>query len=118
MAGRSRPDRLQAPVEVTRRLRIEPEAEAELLASAEWYEAQQQGLGLELLDEARNAYLRIEAGDHGTPVPHAETEARRLPIPKFPLWVVFIEHGEDVVIAAYAHERRQPDYWLLRLRSS
>ncbi len=102
---------------MNRRIRIEPEAEAELQGAAERYEAQQEGLGLVLLQQAASAYQRIANGDHGTPVPHAESGARRIAIRKFPLWIVFIEHDAEVVIAAYAHERRRPGYWLTRIRS-
>lgn len=103
---------------MTRRIRVEPDAEAELQGAAEWYEAQQEGLGLALLEQAASTYERIADGDHGHPVPQATDAARRIAIPKFPLWVVFVEHGDEVVIAAYAHERRRPSYWLGRIRSS
>lgn len=102
---------------MNRRIRIEPEAEAELQGAAEWYEAQQDGLGLLLLQQAAEAYQHIANGDHGTPVPHAEGGARRVPIRKFPLWVVFVAHGSDVVVVAYAHPRRRPGYWLARVRA-
>lgn len=101
---------------MNRRIRIEPEAE--LQGAAECYEAQQDGLGLFLLQQAASSYQRIASGDHGTPVPHAESDARRIAIRKFPLWVVFLEHGTEIVIVAYAHERQRPGYWLSRGRSS
>ncbi len=75
-------------------------------------------LGFLLLQQAASVSQRIISGEHGTPVPHAESGARRIAIRKFPLWVVFIQHGAEVVIVAYAHERRQPGYWLTRVRSS
>lgn len=103
---------------MNRRIRVDPEAEAELQGAAEWYEAQQDGLGLLLLQQTASANQRIASGDPGTPVPHAESRARRIAIRKFPLWVVFVEHGSEVVIVAYAHERRRPDYWLTRVRSA
>lgn len=103
---------------MSRRIRIEPEAEAELQGAAEWYEAQQVGLGLALLKLAASAYRRIAAGGHGIPVPHSESDARRIALGKFPLWVVFIEQGAEVAIVAFAHERRRPGYWGTRGRSS
>jgi hypothetical protein len=39
---------------------IEPEAQAELLAAAEWYDDQREGLGGELLEAADAALLRVE----------------------------------------------------------
>lgn len=103
---------------MNRRILVEPEAETELQGAAEWYEVQQDGLGHLLLQQTASVYQRITSGEHGTPVPHAESRARRIAIGKFPLWVVFMEHGAEVVIVAYAHERRRPGYWLTRVRSS
>lgn len=62
------------------RIRVEPEAEAELQAAAEWYEGQRAGLGHDLLEAAAAAYHRIAEGEHGTPVPGAKSAARRVPI--------------------------------------
>ena len=103
---------------MSRRIRVEPEAEAELLAAAEWYDGEEPGLGFDLLEEARSAYQRLAEGDNGTPVAGAQTTARRVPISRFPFWIVFTEYGPDLVIVAYAHERRRPGYWLTRVRTS
>lgn len=72
---------------MSRRVRVEPEAEAELEAAAGGYERQSAGLGLELLTRVEHAFQRLEAGEHGTAVPGARTDARRIPVPRFPLWV-------------------------------
>lgn len=103
---------------MSRRIRIEPEAEAELQAAAEWYETQQAGFGFELLSQAQAVYQRIAEGEHGATVPGTQTGARRVPVSRFPLWVVFVERSEEIVIIAYAHERRRPGYWLARVRKS
>ncbi len=103
---------------MSRRLRVEPEAEAELLAAAEWYEEQESGLGFDLLDEASAAYQRIAEGEGGSPVTGSQAAARRVPISRFPLWIVFMELGPELVIVAYAHERRRPGYWLSRVRGA
>jgi toxin ParE1/3/4 len=103
---------------MTRRVLVEPEAEAELQGAAEWYEEQQPGLGFALLDAAQLTYQQIQDGEHGTPVAGVQTEARRVPISRFPLWVVFVELPDTVVVVAYAHEKRRPGYWLQRMRES
>ena len=103
---------------MSRRILVEPEAEAELQAAAEWYEAQGVGLGFELLAQAQAASQRIAEGEHGTHVPGAQTGARRVPVPRFPLWIVFIERSGMAVIVAYAYERRRPGYWLTRMPGS
>ena len=100
------------------RIVVEPEAEAELQAAAEWYEAQEAGLGFELLEQAEAAYRAIAQGRRGTPVPHVRIQASRFPIARFPLWIVFLDEKDTVRIIAYALERRRPGYWLSRGRTS
>lgn len=96
---------------MNRTVRIEPEAEEDLQAAAEWYEAQQAGLGFSLLRRVGRVYERIATGEHGTPVPLARSDARRVAVPQFPLWVVFVETRDEAVVVVHAHERRRPGYW-------
>ncbi len=102
---------------MNRKIRVEPEAEAELQEAAEWYESQEAGLGLLLLSQVAVAYQRILSGEHGAPVPEAGTAARRIGISKFPPWMIFIEHCGEAVVLAFAHVRRRPGYWRTRVRS-
>ena len=41
-------------------IRYHPEAWAELLAAGDWYDIQQSGVGLDLLDEVSTALAKIE----------------------------------------------------------
>ena len=99
---------------MTRRVVVEPEAEADLVAAVEWYEGQASGLGAELLLEVRARYERIAEGEHGTPVPGTKAAVRRVPLARFPLWIVFIERDDHAVVVAHAHERRRPGHWMRR----
>ena len=101
---------------MTRRVVVEPEAEADLVSAVEWYEGRESGLGAELLLEVRSRYERIAEGDHGTPVPGAKASTRRVPLARFPLWIVFIAHDDQAIVVAHSHERRKPDYWERRVR--
>lgn len=101
---------------MSRRWRIEPDAERELLAAADWYEEQRSGLGVDFLAQVDLAMRRVLEGEHGTPVPGVASAARRVPIARFPFWIVFIEYGETAVVVAFAHERREPGYWRTRTR--
>jgi toxin ParE1/3/4 len=100
---------------MSRRVRVLPAAEADLTAAADWYESERAGLADELLRDARSAFERLAVGDHGTPVPRAATDARRVALTRFPLWVVFVERDGEVVVVALAHERRRPDFWGARI---
>jgi hypothetical protein len=43
-----------------------------------------------------------------------KTTARRVPLKRFPFWVVFVELPGEAVVVAYAHEKRRPGYWRRR----
>lgn len=96
--------------------REHPEARAELRAGANWYEDPE--TGQELLDatrEARNSIARMPdawppvRGWDGDPV------VRRRGVVGFPYGVIYYVAGSEVVILAYAHEKRLPGYWRHRI---
>jgi len=104
---------------VTKPIRIEPEADEELLQAARWYEQRRPGLGLSFLAAIGAAVELIQrhpAG--GIPVPGVRDEvpARRLVLRRFPYAVVFLELKAEIRILAFAHHRRRPAYWRDRLR--
>lgn len=102
----------------TRGIRFEPEAEADLEEAARWYARENAELSARQFAETESVLDRLAAGDHGVPVPGVPSElgSRRLPLPGFPLWLVFVERGDQVLVVAVAHERRRPDFWLLRTK--
>jgi toxin ParE1/3/4 len=89
---------------VTRRVRVRPEAELDLLVAAGWYEAQRQGLGTEFIDElsllvaslAENALLYEERFE----------VVRRVFARRFPYAVYFQIVGDEVVVISILHMRR------------
>jgi plasmid stabilization system protein ParE len=96
---------------VARSIRRHPEAEAELLAAAEWYD-DEAGLGADFLAEVRAFSARItDAPESFPPDPEIE-EVRRARVRRFPYSLVFTVHDEEVFILAVAHVRREPGYWL------
>jgi toxin ParE1/3/4 len=104
---------------VKRGWRQHEEALDELRAAAEWYEDRSAGLGTLFLDAVENAVESVldptigwgfYQGQRRSPQPCSRSVAG------FPFDVVFfVSHGE-VVIVAYAHERRRPGYWTSRLQ--
>ena len=101
------------------------EAEAELLAAAEWYEERgHEGLGERLVARVGDAVGRIVAFPGSFLVLFEERGVivRRVLVNGFPYQVVYGEvpgpHGAELWVFAVAHLRREPGYWRGRVRRS
>jgi plasmid stabilization system protein ParE len=64
-------------------LRLRPEARLDLEAAARWYEAQEQGLSRQFLQEVRLTFNRIRANPEAYPSGYRNT--RRALIRRFPM---------------------------------
>lgn len=96
--------------------REHPEARAELRAAANWYD--DPATGQELLDATRQARLSIAAMPGAWPPVRGwdrEPIARRKRVTGFPYGVIYYVTESEIVIVAYAHEKRLPGYWKHRL---
>ena len=104
---------------MNRRFRIEPEASAELEEAAIWYEHQRPGLGVEFLEAIDTALEQIakwpQAAQRVAGVA-PDVPSRKAPVPNFPYHVAYLERPDAIRILAFAHDRREPSYWLSRLR--
>ena len=94
------------------------EAEDELIEAEKWYERQRSGLGREFrtaIDEGMERLLKAPLA--ASPIVNLPPSlgARRVLVKRFPYSIVFIEHGEDLWVVAFAHHRRRPGYWRERL---
>lgn len=89
--------------------RFHPEAEAEMIAAAAWYESQQQDLGKRFLSCIQDALNKVEIN----PVlyPTVESDVRRCLTQTFPFGVLFRITPDMIVIVAIMHLHRDPDYW-------
>ena len=95
-------------------LEIHPDAEAELAAAIEWYEAQREGLGARLLEAMTRVLARIGRKPRQfAPWPNDRT-FRRAVVRRFPYAIVFVE-GRPSIVFAVAHTSRSPEYWLSRM---
>lgn len=92
-------------------VRFHPDARAELLDAATYYEERADGLGGQFIDEAQRV-LDLLAGSPGLGSPVVGHGALRLwPLRRFPYYVIY-RAGEDAIfVLAVAHERRRPRYW-------
>ena len=94
-------------------LRAEPSVDADVEAAFDWYEGEQEGLGLEFVDELRAAYLRIVDG----PLKYLELRSgiRRALTKRFPYAVYFSIEETVIVVLAVLHAARDPAEWQRRV---
>jgi len=93
-----------------------PAAESEHLETVTYYESQRRGLGAAYLTEFESAMAGICEAPRRYPVA-TKPDIRRGRMKKFPFSILFREISGSVQILAVAHHRRQPEYWIGRVRS-
>jgi len=95
------------------RLIYHPEAEAELVEAAEFYEARSPGLGERFLREFDAAIAAILASPRLWPV--VEGDLRRYTMRRFPFGIYYRAGGDELRILVIGHHSRHPEYWRDRL---
>lgn len=98
-------------------LRIDQDAEGELRAAISRYEDERPGLGDEFWSEVQHALQMIaEHPDIGGQVQRVRVRgtAHRFPVRRFPFFVIYRDHPDDIEIVAFAHQSRRPGYWRKR----
>ena len=98
-------------------VRPNAEAEEEIRAAILWYENEREGLGRELWDELQQTVALIsEYPEIGSAVHRAKVRgvARRVPLRRFPYFVVYRERADYIEVVALAHTSRRPGYWKSR----
>ena len=100
------------------KFRVLPEAQAELLEAADWYDRRQALLGNELLAEVHTQFNTIRSTPFSLPQIEGYAgglDLRRLLFKRFPYVVSVLCRADEVVVVAIAHARRRPLYRLNRL---
>ncbi len=94
-------------------IRFHPEADAEMMSAAKYYESQQKDLGKRFLASVQDALNRIQVN----PLLYQEIESdvRRCLTMTFPFGVVFRIMQHQYVIIAVMHLHRDPGYWKNRV---
>jgi plasmid stabilization system protein ParE len=100
---------------LTRKLRVRPEAEEEILAAAAWYESRRPGLGADLVAAVDEAFDELQESATRDPVwregfPYHKRSVRRFP------YLIFYLASDDIEIVAVAHAKRRPGFWVDRAR--
>jgi plasmid stabilization system protein ParE len=97
-------------------VRFHPEAEAELIAEARYYDEQSPGLGTRFI-LAVQAAIDLAANFPKIGIPYKHRTRRVFPR-HFPFSVVYREQADGLVILAIAPFRRKPIYWRTREAST
>lgn len=94
-------------------VQLHPAARAELHATIAYYEQQQRGLGVALLEEVERL-LTLLPHQPWMGAPYKQTAFRTLHLHRFPYRVVYLDLDDHLWMIALAPDRRRPDYWSRR----
>ena len=95
-----------------RSVAFHPEARAEFIAAARYYEGQAENLGLDFISAVEATYRRLVTfRETGRPF---GSRLRRVLVPGFPYGLIYRAEPDRVLIVAVAHLRRRPGYWRSR----
>jgi len=90
-------------------VRFHPDADAEMVDAAVWYESRQEDLGKRFLTAVQDALNKIEVNP-GL-YPFVEGDVRRCLTKTFPFGVLFRIKPDVIAVLAIMHLHRDPDYW-------
>lgn len=94
-------------------MRYHPEAEAEIVRAARYYEERVEGLGARFLCEfAATATRILEAPKRWRLL---EGDIRRCLVRRFPYGIYYRVDADEVRILVVKHHSRHPDYWKERV---
>jgi len=93
-------------------LSVSPEAEAEALAAARWYEDRANGLGAAFLELVEQSLGSI--ADKRARFPIVARDVRRALLKRFPFGVFFRVRSDRIKILAILHLSRDPARWRSR----
>ena len=89
-------------------------AQQEFNEAKGFYEIEQAGLDVRFEKEIKNAVLRIKQYPSAWPIERGEI--RHYLVHKFPYKILYSIQQDNIVILAFAHQHRKPDYWIDRIR--
>jgi toxin ParE1/3/4 len=103
---------------MTKPIRVDSEAEAEITHAIDRYEHEREGLGAEFWDEVKTAMKALEVpGAECRPVIGLPPELgiRRKLLGRFPYMIVFVELDAYVRVISVMHGHQRPAYWRRRV---
>ncbi len=94
------------------RYEFHPDAQAEFIEAAAYYETEVPGLGERFGDEVRRGIELLM--NQPEIAPRIDAQLRRLVLTRFPYSLIFAVTSDAIQIIAIAHAHRRPGYWQLR----
>lgn len=95
------------------RVIFHPEAHAEMIEQARYYEAKSEGLGSDFLLAVEETTERIEQFPAAGPIDRANIRKRL--VSGFPFTILYEVQPDRIYIAAVMHQHRRPGYWRKRV---
>ena len=95
------------------RLIHHPDAEAELIGAARFYEGRVPTLGAQFIDAADRAVRVIQEAPERWGI--IEADVRHYLMPRFPYAIYYRVLPDHIRILAFKHHSRHPDYWRYRI---
>ena len=89
-------------------------AQQEFNEAKEFYEIEQAGLGVRFAKEIKNSILRIKQYPSAWPI--EQGEVRHYLVHKFPYKILYSIQQDSIILLAFAHQHRKPDYWIDRIK--
>lgn len=100
------------------RVKLHPDARAEVRSGALWYQEHRDGLGEEFVAAVDEVLLKIGKTPQLFPrwvgTEKASSIIRKASLERFPYVVAFEQHKRYALVLAVAHQKRRPLYWLMR----
>lgn len=97
------------------KLWVHPLAVDELDEAAAWYDAQELGLGDELVEEVQQGLGWIEETPLAWPLHPVDSRYRVFYLARFPYQLPFSIGAQRVSVWAVAHSKRNAGYWRTRV---
>lgn len=89
-------------------LQVQSEAIIDIQEAFEWYEAQQPGLGYDLIEEIESGYEKLS--NHPLHYTAINERFRRLKVNRFPYLIVYEIEGNNVIINSVQHKSKKPKF--------
>jgi len=91
---------------------IRPEAAVDIEHAFNWFEEKHQGLGVQCLTAVDACLTAIANMPFAYPVVYREV--RRALTKKFPYCLFYVVRGDQIIVVACLHARRNPIEWMRR----
>jgi plasmid stabilization system protein ParE len=88
-------------------------ANREVDAAVQWYEAREEGLSREFLDELDRVVRLVRFYPYAGM--QVEPEIRRFLFTRFPYSLIYGVDEKTIVVIAVANQHREPNYWADRI---